>query len=58
MEYFQATCNLAPFSFTPTSFDTVSIHIVLHPKLNGYFLFFLENYKLNHDLKFFFIPSS
>ncbi len=43
-----------PFPPAPTSFDTTSARTTLHPKLDGYFPFFLENYELDQDLKFFF----
>ncbi len=51
-EYSQATCVLAPFSLALTSFDTTSTLTALHPKANGYFPFFLENYKLDQEFKF------
>ncbi len=50
-EYSQATCALAPFSPALTSSDTTSTLTTLHPKANGYFPFFLENYKLNQKFK-------
>jgi hypothetical protein len=50
-EYFQTTSVLASFSLAPTSFDTILTFIVLHPKTNSFFLFFLENYEPNQDLK-------
>jgi hypothetical protein len=43
---------LAPFFPTPTSSDTTSTLTALHPKSNGYFSLFLENYKPDQDLKF------
>jgi len=42
---------LAPFSPTPISSNTTSIFTALHPKSNGYFLLFLEDYELNQDLQ-------
>jgi hypothetical protein len=42
---------LAPLSLTPTSFDTTSTLIALHPESNGYFPLFLEDCELNQDLK-------
>jgi hypothetical protein len=50
-EYFRAACTLAPFSPTPTSFDITSIFTTLDPELDGYFLFFLEDYELDQDLE-------
>jgi hypothetical protein len=38
---------LAPFSLTPTSFDTTSIYINLHLESYGFFPFFLKDYKPN-----------
>jgi hypothetical protein len=38
-EYFQRACALAPFSFTPTSFDITSTVTELHPEFDGYFPF-------------------
>jgi hypothetical protein len=52
-EYFRATRTLAPFFPTPTSFDTTSTFIALHPKADGYSTFFFEYYKLNKNLEFF-----
>ncbi len=46
-EYFQGARILAPFSITPMSFDSTSAFTTLHPKLDGYFLLFFENYKQN-----------
>jgi hypothetical protein len=42
---------LAPFSPTPTSYDTTPIFTTLHLKSNGYFTFFLEDLELNQDFK-------
>jgi hypothetical protein len=42
---------LAPFSLAPTSSNTTSTLIALHLELDGYFSFFIENYKLYQDLK-------
>jgi hypothetical protein len=50
-EYFRTTCTLEPFSPIPTSFNTISILITLHPNLDGYFPFFLKDYKLDQDLE-------
>jgi hypothetical protein len=50
-EYFKTTHTLAPFSHAPMSFNTTSAFTTLHPKSNGYFLFFLEDYKLDQDLE-------
>jgi hypothetical protein len=36
------------------SFDTTLTLIALHPKLDGYFLLLLEDYKLNQNLELFF----
>jgi hypothetical protein len=47
VEYFQATCTLSPFFHAPTSVDITSIFITLHIKLNGFFSFFLKDYKLD-----------
>jgi hypothetical protein len=44
-EYSRATHDLTPFSPTPTPFDTTSIFTTLHPKSNGYFTFFFEDYE-------------
>jgi hypothetical protein len=58
-EYFQAIRVMAPFFPAPISFNTTSTLTTLHPKSNGYFHFFLEDYEPNQDLKFFFlIPSN
>jgi hypothetical protein len=53
-EYFQAAHVLASFSPTPTSSNTTLTFTTLHPKSYGYFLFFLQGYKLDQDLEFFF----
>jgi hypothetical protein len=42
-KHFRAICTLAPFSLTPTSFDTTSILTMLHPDSYGYF--FLKDYE-------------
>jgi hypothetical protein len=44
-EYSQAVHALAPFSLAPTSSDTTSFFIALHPESDGYFPLFLENYE-------------
>jgi hypothetical protein len=44
-EYSRVVCALAPFSPAPTSFDTTSAFTTLHPKSNGYFPLFLEDYE-------------
>jgi hypothetical protein len=43
--------DLTKINFTPTSFGTTSSLTTLHPKSDGYFSFFFENYKPNHDLE-------
>jgi len=48
-EYSWAVHTLAPFSLAPTSFNTTSALTTLHPKSNGYFSLFLENYEPNQD---------
>jgi hypothetical protein len=50
-QYSWATHILAPFSLTPTSFDTTSTFIALHFNLDGYPPLFLEDYKLNQNLE-------
>jgi hypothetical protein len=50
-EYFHVAHTLAPFFLTPASSDTTSILTTLHLALDGYILFFLEDYKLDQDLK-------
>jgi hypothetical protein len=49
-EYFRTTHTLAPFSPTPTSSNTTSTFITLHPNSNGYLLF-LKDYELDQKLK-------
>jgi hypothetical protein len=51
VKYSPATCTLAPFSFAPTSFDITLTFTALHPESNGYFLFFLEDYKQDQDFE-------
>ncbi len=34
------------------SFDTTLTLTTLHPKLDNFFMFFLENYELDQDLEF------
>ncbi len=46
-EYSKTTHTLAPFSSTPTSFETTLAFVALHFNLDGYFLFFLEDYELD-----------
>jgi len=53
-DYFKATHTLAPFSLAPTSSDTTLVFIALHLELDGYFLLFLKDYKLDQELKLFF----
>jgi hypothetical protein len=50
-EYSRTTQVLAPFSLEPTSFETTLALIILHLESDGFFLLFLEDYKLNQDLK-------
>jgi hypothetical protein len=50
-EYFKGTCTLAPFSLSPTSFNTTSTLTALHLQSHGYFPFFLEDYKLDQNLE-------
>jgi len=50
-EYSRATHALAPFSLTPTYFNTTLSLIALHLNSNGYFPFFLKDYKLDQDLE-------
>jgi hypothetical protein len=50
-EYSQVAHGLAPFSPTPTSFDTTLALTTLHPKSNGYYSLFLENYESNQDFE-------
>jgi len=49
-EYSKTTYALTPFSFTPTSSNKTLILTTLHLDLNGYFLFFLKDYKLDQYL--------
>jgi hypothetical protein len=51
-EYFQVAHVFAPFSPAPMSSNMTSTLTTLHPKSNGYFPFFLKNYKPNQDLEF------
>jgi hypothetical protein len=53
-EYFRATRALAPFSPTPMSFNTTSTFTALHHESDGYFLFFLNDYEPDQNLKLFF----
>jgi hypothetical protein len=46
-EYFKAIRVMAPFFLAPISFNTTSTLTTLHPKSNGYFHFFLEDYAPN-----------
>jgi hypothetical protein len=48
-EYFRIACALAPFLFTPTSFDTTSILMTLHPQM--VFLVFLEDFEPYRDFE-------
>jgi hypothetical protein len=57
-KYFQAICVWAPFSPSPTSANTTSTFITLHPELNGYFPIFFKNTSQNKTLNFLPIPSS
>ncbi len=50
-EYFRVVRVLASFSPTPTSSNTTLVNTALHFKLDGYFPLFLEDYKLDWDLK-------
>jgi hypothetical protein len=50
-KYFLTTHTLAPFSLASMSLDTTSTFITLHPKSNGCFPFFLEDYELNQDIE-------
>ncbi len=50
----QYSHTLAPFFPAPTPFDTTSVLITLHFESNGYFMLFLEYYKLDQDFEFFF----
>jgi hypothetical protein len=42
---------LAPFSPTPTFFNTTLVLTTLHLELDGYFSFFFKDYKLDQDLE-------
>jgi len=53
-EYFRAICVLTRFFHAPMSFNTTLILHVIHPKSDDYFFIFLENYKLDQNLEFFF----
>ncbi len=53
MEYSHVTHALTPFSPTPTLVFTT-----LHPKSNGFFSLFLEDYNYTKTLSFFLIPSN
>jgi hypothetical protein len=57
-EYFKTIHALAPFSPSPTSSNTTLTFIALYPDSDGYFSFFLKNYKPNQNLELFFIPSN
>jgi hypothetical protein len=46
-EYFRIIHILAPFSFAPTSSNISSTFTTLHLELDGYFSFFLKDYKLD-----------
>jgi hypothetical protein len=50
-EYIRTASVLTSFSPTPMSFDTTLTSIILHPKSNNFFLFFLEDYEPNQDLE-------
>jgi hypothetical protein len=50
-EYLQVAHVLAPFSLASMSSNTTSVFTTLHPELDNYFPFFLENYKLDQDFK-------
>jgi hypothetical protein len=50
-EHFRAIDALAPFSFTPMSFDTTSALTALHPDLDGYFLFIVKDYEPDQDFE-------
>ncbi len=51
MEHFRTTHALAPFSPTPTSFDTTSVITALHPDLNGCFLLIFKDYEPDQDFE-------
>jgi hypothetical protein len=44
-EYFWAIQVLAPFSLAPTSSNTTLAFTTLHPKFDGHFSFFFEDYE-------------
>jgi hypothetical protein len=50
-EYSQVTHVLAPFTPTPTFFDTTSILTALHLESNGHFPLFLKDCELDQDFK-------
>jgi len=50
-EYSWVACALVPFPFTSMSFDTTLTFTTLHLEIDVYFSFFLEDYKLDQDLK-------
>jgi hypothetical protein len=50
-EYFKTTHDLAPFSPTPTSFNTTLTFTALHHESYGYFSFFLDDYRPGQNLK-------
>jgi hypothetical protein len=52
-EYFRVARALAPFFPAPTSSNTTSILTTLHFESDGYFSFFLEDYKPDQDFKLF-----
>ncbi len=57
MNYFWATCVLAPFFRPPTSSDTTLVFTALHPKSNGYFHFSSKTVNQTKTLNFFLIPQ-
>ncbi len=50
-EHSRIICTLAPFSPTPTSFNTTSILTTLHPNSYGYFLLILNHYEPDQNFK-------
>jgi len=50
-EYFRVNHALAPFSHTPTSFDTTPTFTAQHLELNGNFPLFFKDYKLDQNLE-------
>jgi len=50
-KYFQVVYTLAPFSPTPTSFDTTLVLFALHLESDGFLPLFLKNYELDQYLK-------